>query len=116
MESHSDHTHHHHHDHTDGLHHHGDSGGQSWVGADGSVYHSHDGLAPHSHEPIYSPGFFNRRAPPILNRDFNERAFTVGIGGPVGTGYLLLTLYINFPLLLIVPSGFVFLLGIIDIS
>ncbi|KAJ6390046.1 hypothetical protein OIU77_024298 [Salix suchowensis] len=26
------------------------------------------------------------RAQPILTRDFNERAFTVGIGGPVGTG------------------------------
>ncbi|KAJ0018985.1 hypothetical protein Pint_10003 [Pistacia integerrima] len=24
--------------------------------------------------------------PPLLSRDFNERAFTVGIGGPVGTG------------------------------
>ena len=61
----------------------------SWVGADGRVYHSHDGLAPHSHEPIYSPGYLSRRAPPLINRDFNERAFTVGIGGPVGTGYFL---------------------------
>lgn len=58
----------------------------SWVGPDGRVYHSHDGLAPHSHEPIYSPGFFSKRAPPIVDRDFKERAFTVGIGGPVGTG------------------------------
>lgn len=65
----------------------GDSATKSWVGPDGRVYHSHDGLAPHSHEPIYSPGFFTRRAPPLLSRDFNERAFTVGIGGPVGTGY-----------------------------
>ncbi|KAJ0081962.1 hypothetical protein Patl1_10225 [Pistacia atlantica] len=81
------HDHHHpdyhHHDHT---HHDGDSATKSWVGPDGRVYHSHDGLAPHSHEPIYSPGFFSRRAPPLLSRDFNERAFTVGIGGPVGTG------------------------------
>jgi hypothetical protein len=59
------------------------------VGPDGKVYHSHDGLAPHSHEPIYSPGYFSRRAPPLVTRDFKERAFTVGIGGPVGTGYLL---------------------------
>lgn len=65
---------------------HGDSTATSWVGSDGRVYHSHDGLAPHSHEPIYSPGYFSRRAPPILSRNFNERAFTVGIGGPVGTG------------------------------
>ena len=56
------------------------------MGKDGKVYHSHDGLAPHSHEPIYSPGFFNRRAPPLVTRDFKERAFTIGIGGPVGTG------------------------------
>ncbi|OIW00753.1 hypothetical protein TanjilG_19193 [Lupinus angustifolius] len=78
-ESDHNHEHDHHHDH--------DSDNKSsWVGADGKVYHSHDGLAPHSHEPIYSPGFFTRRAPPLLNRDFNERAFTIGIGGPVGTG------------------------------
>ncbi|KAI5670867.1 hypothetical protein M9H77_11231 [Catharanthus roseus] len=63
-----------------------DNGSTSWVGPDGRVYHSHDGLAPHSHEPIYSPGYFSRRAPPLANRDFNERAFTIGIGGPVGTG------------------------------
>ncbi|KAE9452538.1 hypothetical protein C3L33_15562, partial [Rhododendron williamsianum] len=82
--------HHHNHEHDDHHHHahahdhsHGDS---SWVGPDGKVYHSHDGLAPHSHEPIYSPGYFTRRAPPIFTRDFNERAFTIGIGGPVGTG------------------------------
>nr|XP_016464248.1 PREDICTED: urease accessory protein G-like [Nicotiana tabacum] len=74
---------HHHHDHS-----HEDAKTTSWVGADGKVYHSHDGLAPHSHEPIYSPGYFTRRAPPLINRNFNERAFTIGIGGPVGTGPL----------------------------
>ncbi|XP_050147548.1 uncharacterized protein LOC126622911 [Malus sylvestris] len=63
-----------------------DSTPNSFVGPDGKVYHSHDGLAPHSHEPIYSPGYFSRRAPPLLSRNFNERAFTIGIGGPVGTG------------------------------
>ena len=47
--------------------------------------HSHDGLRPHTHEPIPSPGDFNARAPP-LRRDFSHRSFTVGIGGPVGTG------------------------------
>ncbi|KAL9452220.1 hypothetical protein AB3S75_008082 [Citrus x aurantiifolia] len=85
-----DHAHHHHHHDNDHDHthekNHGDSTATSWVGSDGRVYHSHDGLAPHSHEPIYSPGYFSRRAPPILSRNFNERAFTVGIGGPVGTG------------------------------
>ncbi|KAK6133581.1 hypothetical protein DH2020_032710 [Rehmannia glutinosa] len=73
----------HDHDHGHEHHHHHE---ESWVGPDGKVYHSHDGLAPHSHEPLYSPGYFSRRAPPLVNRDFNERAFTVGIGGPVGTG------------------------------
>ncbi|KAK6268497.1 hypothetical protein QUC31_012657 [Theobroma cacao] len=90
MASNDHHVHdHHHHDHDHHHHHHDhdhDKSTTSWVGADGRVYHSHDGLAPHSHEPIYSPGFFSRRAPPLGNRDFNERAFTVGIGGPVGTG------------------------------
>ncbi|XP_021888463.1 urease accessory protein G [Carica papaya] len=86
-----DHDHRHHdHDH----HHHTHEKSQedsttSWVGPDGRIYHSHDGLAPHSHEPIYSPGYFSRRAPPLLTRNFDERAFTVGIGGPVGTGYLI---------------------------
>ncbi|CAI5475997.1 unnamed protein product [Closterium sp. Yama58-4] len=55
-------------------------------GADGRVYHSHDGLAPHSHEPLDSAGSFALRAPPLANRDLAERAFTVGIGGPVGSG------------------------------
>ncbi|CAI5457753.1 unnamed protein product [Closterium sp. Yama58-4] len=55
-------------------------------GADGRVYHSHDGLAPHSHEPLDSAGSFALRAPPLANRDLGERAFTVGIGGPVGSG------------------------------
>ncbi|KNA10785.1 hypothetical protein SOVF_140860 [Spinacia oleracea] len=74
-----DHHHHRHHDH---HHHHHQHEGKE----DGKVYHSHDGLAPHTHEPIYSPGYFSRRALPLTTRDFNERAFTVGIGGPVGTG------------------------------
>lgn len=69
---------------SDGAHSH--SEGAEFVGPDGKVYHSHDGLAPHSHEPIESPGFFTQRAAPLSGRDFVERGFTVGIGGPVGTG------------------------------
>jgi urease accessory protein len=42
----------------------------------------------HSHEAYESPGNFTeretRRLPPY--RNFRKRAFTVGIGGPVGTG------------------------------
>lgn len=59
-----------------------------FIGGDGKMYHSHDGLAPHTHEPLESPGFFSRRAQPLTTRDYTERAFTVGIGGPVGTGYV----------------------------
>ncbi|XP_074584511.1 urease accessory protein G [Curcuma longa] len=91
MASHDHDHHHHHHEGDDHHHHHSHEAGtiaasSSFVGPDGRVYHSHDGLAPHSHEPIYSPGFFSKRAPPIVDRDFKERAFTIGIGGPVGTG------------------------------
>jgi urease accessory protein len=37
----------------------------------------------HSHSE--SPGLFHERELP-LDRDFNRRAFTVGVGGPVGSG------------------------------
>eukprot|EP00850_Spirogloea_muscicola_P001359 SM000005S17156 [mRNA] locus=s5:510348:512578:+ [translate_table: standard] len=60
--------------------------GALWAGADGRVYHSHDGLAPHAHDPLPSPGFFAARQRPLASRDFADRAFTVGIGGPVGSG------------------------------
>lgn len=53
--------------------------------ANGRRLHSHDGLAPHYHEPIPSPGEFSARPQP-LQRDYTQRSFTVGIGGPVGTG------------------------------
>ena len=44
----------------------------------------HDTPHSHDHEP-QSPGLFvNRPAP--LARDYQSRAFTVGIGGPVGSG------------------------------
>ena len=55
-----DHDHHHHH------HHHGDHG--------------------HTHEPMDSPGDYRLRELALEDRDYSERAFTVGIGGPVGTG------------------------------
>lgn len=44
--------------------------------------HSHDGNG-HSHPD--TPGHFHERDLP-LDRDFNQRAFTVGVGGPVGSG------------------------------
>ncbi|EFJ34189.1 hypothetical protein SELMODRAFT_230609 [Selaginella moellendorffii] len=72
--------HHHHHDHGEAH------GANEWKGPDGKLYHSHDGLAPHTHEQLDSPGYFNRRPLALQSRNFAERAFTVGIGGPVGTG------------------------------
>lgn len=45
----------------------------------------------HHHEPLENAGHFHQRPPP-LPRDYDERAFTVGIGGPVGSGKTALTL------------------------
>jgi urease accessory protein len=39
----------------------------------------------HTHEHADHPGHFHERELP-LDRDFNRRAFTVGVGGPVGSG------------------------------
>lgn len=47
-------------------------------------FHSHD-AAGHTHEHLDHPGHFHERELP-LDRDFKRRAFTVGIGGPVGSG------------------------------
>ncbi|KAJ9664893.1 hypothetical protein H2201_004945 [Coniosporium apollinis] len=51
--------------------------------------HSHGGSADHghSHEILDGPGsYLGREMPIIEGRDWKERAFTVGIGGPVGSG------------------------------
>jgi urease accessory protein len=45
--------------------------------------HSHD--HPHTHDPLCGPGHFHQRDQPLA-RDFSQRAFTVGVGGPVGSG------------------------------
>lgn len=45
----------------------------------------------HHHEHLDNPGHYHQRAP-ALDRDYGERAFTVGIGGPVGSGKTALTL------------------------
>ncbi|MBL8950095.1 MAG: urease accessory protein UreG [Myxococcaceae bacterium] len=49
------------------------------------IRHAHDGLAEHTHEGLHGPGAFHGRDQPI-KRDYTKRAFTVGIGGPVGSG------------------------------
>jgi urease accessory protein len=43
--------------------------------------HSHE----HTHEHWPHPGLFHDRAAP-LDRDYQKRSFTIGIGGPVGSG------------------------------
>ena len=50
------------------------------------IRHSHDGLAEHTHEELHGPGHFHERDAMLKQRDFEKRSFTVGIGGPVGSG------------------------------
>jgi len=52
-------------------------------------HHDHDHH--HHHDKWHGPGLFRERAP-RQPRDFVERAFTVGIGGPVGSGKTALVL------------------------
>src|SRR6476660_5172179 len=48
---------------------------------------------PHHHDEPDGPGLFQARRGPI-DRDYRSRAFTVGIGGPVGSGKTALLLAI----------------------
>jgi urease accessory protein len=50
-----------------------------------SPHHHHDHSHPHTHPEFSGPGHFHEREQP-LGRNFANRAFTVGIGGPVGSG------------------------------
>jgi len=56
--------------------------------------HSHDGGDHgHTHEFMDSPGkYAERDLPNYSSRNFEERGFTIGIGGPVGSGKTALTL------------------------
>ncbi|HLH54970.1 MAG TPA: urease accessory protein UreG [Verrucomicrobiae bacterium] len=45
----------------------------------------HDPHHPHTHPQLPGPGRFHQREQTI-ERDYTKRAFTVGIGGPVGSG------------------------------
>ena len=51
----------------------------------------HDIDHPHTHEHMDHPGHFHERDKP-QTRDFGQRAFTIGIGGPVGSGKTALVL------------------------
>ncbi len=48
-------------------------------------HHHHDPGHGHTHEHLDHPGHFDDRERP-LDRNFARRAFTVGVGGPVGSG------------------------------
>ncbi|KAJ3367367.1 hypothetical protein HDU91_001481 [Kappamyces sp. JEL0680] len=48
--------------------------------------HSHSGDHGHTHEHMDHPGSYLARDTPRTNRNWSERGFTVGIGGPVGSG------------------------------
>lgn len=55
--------------------------------------HSHGGEHGHTHDHLDHPGkFAERDLPDYSTRNFEERGFTVGIGGPVGSGKTALTL------------------------
>jgi len=57
-----------------------------------SVDHGHSHEHGHTHEHMESPGDFMLRDMPLQRTDFEKRAFTVGIGGPVGSGKTALVL------------------------
>lgn len=48
--------------------------------------HEHGHEHGHTHEIMDDPGTFNGRDKPLYRTDWKQRAFTVGIGGPVGSG------------------------------
>jgi len=64
--------------------------------AAGGSLHSHDHAADehgHTHEHLDNAGKFSERdLPDYSGRKFEERGFTIGIGGPVGSGKTALTL------------------------
>jgi urease accessory protein len=82
--SHEEHEHEHDHAHEHGHGH---------DHAHGAHEHGHDHAHGHTHEKLHGPGLFRARAP-RRPRDFRARAFTVGIGGPVGSGKTALVLSI----------------------
>lgn len=44
------------------------------------------------HDALDHPGHFHERESPLAGRDLKQRAFTIGIGGPVGSGKTALVL------------------------
>jgi urease accessory protein len=54
--------------------------------------HGSHGPHGHSHEPFESAGEYRLRELALPDRDYRRRSFTIGIGGPVGSGKTALTL------------------------
>lgn len=95
-----DHSHAHEHDHDHGHHHHHD---EAILDGDEIVrrFTMSKGRAPtpdeeqqlrehgHTHEHFEHAGHFDERESVRGGRDWRLRGFTVGIGGPVGSGYVL---------------------------
>lgn len=54
--------------------------------------HTHEHDHGHTHEKMSGPGEYHLRSLTNEARDFSQRPFTVGIGGPVGSGKTALTL------------------------
>src|SRR6202035_1026940 len=44
------------------------------------------GPAVHQHDQWEHPGRFHERERALARRDYTRRAFTIGVGGPVGSG------------------------------
>ena len=93
------HHHHHHHEHDhDHSHPHSHSHSHSHSHdhphsplttsspSSSSFTHSHDGVPEHSHPS--TPGTYSTRDP-YSSRDYTTRPYTIGIGGPVGSGKVL---------------------------
>jgi urease accessory protein len=90
---HDDHDHGHDHDH---VHHHEHAPGSAPAPAPASASAPAPAHVPapahgHTHESWAHPGRFRDREP-SRRRDYAQRAFTVGIGGPVGSGKTALVL------------------------
>lgn len=63
------------------------------IGENGADHtHSHIHEHGHTHEIMDGPGKYTSRDEPLTRTDWKERAYTVGIGGPVGSGKTALVL------------------------
>ena len=70
----------HSHDHSHGEHSHSHDHGHSHDHSCDDTGHGH------THEHMDHPGLFEERDLSAAKRDYSRRAFTIGVGGPVGSG------------------------------